>query len=68
MVTSAVFNLCFVALWATSYGERAKMKRFLSGYEHPGHAAADAVTTTTTVVAAEVSETVQTRRDPDDDD
>jgi hypothetical protein len=31
MVTSAAFNLAFLALWSTNYGEREDMKRFLSG-------------------------------------
>ncbi len=32
-VTSVMFNGCFVALWASEYGERADMKRFLSDYD-----------------------------------
>jgi len=72
MVTSAAFNLCFLALWSTNYGEREDMKRFLRGFEHPDggehahhghkHAAATLVTeTTTTTVATEITETVEVR-------
>ena len=30
VVTSIVFNLCFITLWASEYGEREGMKRYLS--------------------------------------
>ena len=49
-VTSVMFNLCFVALWATEYGERAEMKRFLSDYDP--HDEESRHGTTTTVEAA----------------
>jgi len=74
LVTSAAFNFCFVALWSSNYGERAKMKRFLGEFEHPnGHnhhakAGASVVTSTTsTTVATEVVETVKRPADDDDD-
>ncbi|MEO5972823.1 MAG: hypothetical protein ABIP91_05625 [Sphingomicrobium sp.] len=38
-VLSLVFNLCFVALWASEYGERAGMKRYMSDFD-PGEPAA----------------------------
>lgn len=42
MLSSAAFNLCFVMLWATSYGERTRMKRFMAEVEHgDGHASGD---------------------------
>jgi hypothetical protein len=31
-VTSVVFNLCFLLLWSTEYGESHTMKRYLSDY------------------------------------
>jgi hypothetical protein len=79
LVTSAAFNFCFVALWSSNYGERAKMKRFLGEFEHPNghnhHAKADATanasvvtSTTSTTVATEVTETVKRRADNGDDD
>jgi hypothetical protein len=53
-VTSIMFNLCFVILWATEYGERTNMKRFLSDYDPD-----DAESRRTEVVmAAVVTETV----------
>ena len=73
VVTSIAFNLCFVVLWATNYGARAKMKRYLSGFEH-GHAHAEVVAgdvsqTTSTTIAAEITETVHKKHpDRDDDD
>jgi hypothetical protein len=33
IVTSIIFNLCFVALWATEYGERTGMKRYLQDFD-----------------------------------
>ena len=75
LVTSAAFNFCFVALWSSNYGERAKMKRFLGEFEHPNghnhHAKADAsvvTSTTSTTVATEVTETVKRRANDADDD
>jgi hypothetical protein len=75
LVTSAAFNFCFVALWSSNYGERAKMKRFLGEFEHPnGHnhhakAGASVVTSTTsTTVATEVTETVKRPAADGDDD
>ncbi len=70
LVTSAAFNLCFVALWATRFGERAEMKRFLGGYEHGQQPSnGTVVTTTTTGVIAEVTEVTETvRKKPKDDD
>jgi hypothetical protein len=75
LVTSVGFNLCFIALWSTNYGARAKMKRYLSGFEHAnGQAHAEAVAgvvtqTTSTTIATEVTETVQKKHaDHDDDD
>jgi hypothetical protein len=42
MLSSVAFNICFVLLWAMSYGERSDMKRFLVEVQHPnGHAARD---------------------------
>lgn len=72
LVTSAAFNICFVALWATNYGERAEMKRFLGEFEavpHP-HPQPDSVVTTTAVVAevTEVTETFNKKKPKDDDD
>lgn len=32
LIGSAAFNLAFVALWATSYGERSSMKRYMGGH------------------------------------
>ncbi|MDB5432117.1 MAG: hypothetical protein JWP35_3233 [Caulobacter sp.] len=32
-VMSVMFNLCFVGLWATQYGERHYMKRYLSDFD-----------------------------------
>jgi len=72
LVTSAAFNLCFVALWSSNYGERADMKRYLTEFEHPNghnHGKASVVTSTTsTTVATEVTETVKRRADDADDD
>jgi hypothetical protein len=77
LVTSAAFNFCFVALWSSNYGERAKMKRFLNEFEHPAahaHSAAGVVAATTAVaVATEVTETVEmrpdrSRKEEEDDD
>lgn len=55
-VTSVMFNLCFVALWASEYGERADMKRFLSDYDPTN----SGEVTRTTVEAAVVSVTTET--------
>jgi hypothetical protein len=78
LVTSVAFNLCFVALWASNYGARAKMKRYLSGFEHANghpHAHAEATvdgvvtSTTSTTIATEITETVRKKRaDQDQDD
>ncbi|WP_310469072.1 hypothetical protein [Sphingomonas sp.] len=38
-VLSLMFNLCFVALWSSEYGERAGMKRYMSDFD-PGEPAA----------------------------
>ena len=57
-VTSVMFNLCFVALWATEYGERAEMKRFLSDYDPH-----DVESSRTTVEAAVVAVTTTTGKD-----
>lgn len=68
LVTSVVFNLCFLALWASNYGQRADAKkRFLSEFEHPGphpHGAAGVVTATT---AAAVVTEITERFEADDD-
>ncbi len=76
LVTSAAFNLCFVVLWATRFGERAEMKRFLGEFEpephpHPG----STTTTTTTALVAEVTEVKEVteaaepaKKKPKDDD
>lgn len=32
-VTSIIFNLCFVVLWWTQFGERAEMKRYLHDFD-----------------------------------
>ncbi|WP_375382440.1 DUF4956 domain-containing protein [uncultured Sphingomonas sp.] len=58
VVASAAFNLCFLALWATSYGERPDMKRFLGMVEHAHHDGPTRVTATTAVVS-EVTETYE---------
>ena len=69
LVTSAAFNLCFVALWATRFGERAEMKRFLGGFETEHPHGGTVVTTTTTGVIAEVTEVTETfKKKPKDDD
>lgn len=76
MVTSLTFNLAFIALWATNYGERAEMKRFLSEFDPdaPDSVSTGTVTATTTAaVVTEVTETFEKRphppkRDKDDDD
>lgn len=55
-VTTIAFNLCFVALWATEYGERKDMKRFLSDFEEDAPEAASpsvVVTTLSTTVVTE---------------
>lgn len=57
LVVTAVFNLAFVALWFTNYGERAEMKRFMSEFDPD---APDMVATTT--VSTEVTETVEVRK------
>ena len=56
-VTSVMFNLCLVALWASEYGERADMKRFLSDYDPTDE---ESTRTTTTVEAAMVAVTATT--------
>ena len=58
VVASAAFNLVFLALWATSYGERPDMKRFLGMVDHGHHDGATRVTATTAVVS-EVTETYE---------
>jgi hypothetical protein len=73
LVTSVGFNLCFIALWSSNYGARARMKRYLSGFEHAhaeSAAAAGVVSeTTSTTIATEVTETVHKKHaDQDDDD
>ncbi len=77
IVTSAAFNFVFIALWATNYGERAEMKRFLSEFhEHPEGPSSTVTTTTAAAVVTEVTETFEARppkppkppRDDDDDD
>jgi hypothetical protein len=68
MVTSAAFNLCFLVLWSTNYGERAEMKRFLveavNGRAHASASADAVMATTSTTVATEVTKTVEVRADP----
>lgn len=61
LVTSAAFNLCFLLLWTTDYGERANMKRFLDDFDHPHEEPTSATVTTTTAssVVTEVTETFQ---------
>ena len=65
VVTSAAFNLTFLALWATSYGERADMKRYLGEVDHRhrrhGHDAAPTSVTETTALVTEVTETFAPR-------
>jgi|GEM_PF-1354122 len=79
IVTSAAFNLVFIALWASNYGERAEMKRFLSEFEFSEQPNGPPSTVTTTTAAAVVTEVTETfeprppkpakpRRDDDDDD
>jgi hypothetical protein len=34
LLSTAVFNICFVVLWFTNYGERDDMKRYLSEFAH----------------------------------
>ena len=56
IVTSIIFNLCFVGLWYTEYGERADMKRYLHDIrpDHtPGGTSRVKVTETTTEVVME---------------
>ncbi len=53
-VTSIMFNLCFIVLWATEYGERKNMKRFLSDYDPDDEESRR----TEVVMAAVVTETV----------
>ena len=70
LVTSAAFNLTFVALWSVKYGERADMKRYLSDVQHPSenhnghkhhkHDGDVVVTETTSTVVAETTQTIQT--------
>lgn len=60
LVTSAAFNLCFLALWVTSYGERADMKRYLGEVEHR-HTHSPTSVTETTAVVTEVTETFAPR-------
>ena len=58
LVMSAAFNLCFLALWATSYGERPDMERFLGEVEHHHGAHGDMVSATvSTAVVTKVTET-----------
>lgn len=63
LVSSAMFNMVFVVLWSSNYGERKDMKRFLSDFEHLDAAAAaggptaTVTTTTSTAVVAEITET-----------
>ena len=42
MVMSIAFNLCFVTLWISEYGERAGMKRYMSDFDPSDAAAAEA--------------------------
>ena len=65
LVSSAAFNLAFVALWYTNYGERREMKRFLNEFEHHPKHHGTVVTETTTVVA-KVKEKIEVREDDDD--
>ncbi|MES2753298.1 MAG: DUF4956 domain-containing protein [Pseudomonadota bacterium] len=46
-VTSIVFNLCFILLWASEFGERSDMKRYLHDFDPD-----DAVSKEAAVVAA----------------
>ena len=64
LVSSAAFNLCFVALWYTNYGERREMKRFLNEFDHHERHHGGVVTETTTVIA-EVIEKVERHDDGD---
>lgn len=53
-VTSIMFNLCFVILWAAEYGERKSMKRFLADYDPDDE---ESRTTEVVVAAVTVTET-----------
>jgi hypothetical protein len=57
-VTSIMFNLCFVILWATEYGERKSMKRFLADYR-PDEEDEQVRTTEVVVAAMTVTETME---------
>ncbi len=59
-VTSIVFNLCFVGLWATEYGERRDMKRFLSDYDPDDE---ESRVTTVEVASVSVSTITETTKD-----
>lgn len=61
-VTSVMFNLCLVTLWATEYGERANMKRFLRDYD-PGDAESTRTTVEATVVAVTAT-AVESKEEP----
>lgn len=65
LVTSVAFNLCFLMLWVTEYGERYGMKRYLHDFD-PNDAESTGTTTTTAVAAmAVVTETVTEAGRPD---
>ena len=73
LVTSAAFNLCFIILWTTGYGERADMKRYLAdahgnghGHHHDGGGTVTA--TTTAAIVTEVTETFDKPAKPEKPD
>lgn len=58
ILSSAAFNLCFVALWFTGYGERRDMKRYLGEVQHPhnNHAAGSDIQTSIVAVSGVAKE------------
>jgi hypothetical protein len=65
-VMSVAFNLCFLALWSTRYGERKGMKRYLGGLEPEPpkkHKKESASVKVTTITTSQVVETEEQRKD-----
>ena len=58
-VMSLAFNLCFVTLWITEYGEREGMKRYMTDFDP-----LKGPTSTTPVASASVPPTVESAPDP----
>ena len=67
IVTSIAFNLCFVILWSTNYGERAEMKRYLAD-AHPVHGASGAmgIAAVASAAVAKAEKADEPRSDDDD--